>query len=99
MRCGYGGFCFRLVFVKMGYGGVGCKIEAMYGWGWIPRFALEDVEFMSWLEVCRCVRVLRVLQWRWGVRNVSGGCMMGLLRVEDIWCLVGGSLRGMVSLC
>ena len=40
---GYGGFCFRLVCLGMGYSGVGCKIEAMYGWGWIPRFALEDV--------------------------------------------------------
>ena len=31
--CGYRGYCFRLVCLGMGYGVVGCKIEAMCGWG------------------------------------------------------------------
>ena len=26
---------------------MGCKIEAMCGWGLIPRFALEDVELVG----------------------------------------------------
>jgi hypothetical protein len=47
---------------------------------------------LSWLEFGRCVRVLRVLHRRWVVRDFSGGCMMGLLRVVDIWCVVGGVL-------
>ena len=44
----------------------------------------------SWLELGRCMRFLHVLRRRWVVRVASGGCMMGLLRVEGIWCVVGG---------
>ena len=33
------------------------------------------------------------------MRDVSGGYMMGLLRVEDIWFLDGVSLYGVVALC
>jgi hypothetical protein len=56
-------------------------------------------KMLSWLEFGRCMRVLRVLRRRWVVRDVSGGCMMDLLRVEGIWCVVGGSLFGVVALC
>jgi len=49
---GYGGFCFRLVWLVMGYSGVGCKIDAMCGWGWTPRFALEDVELVGFQSLC-----------------------------------------------
>ena len=53
--CGGGGFieCMRgrywayLVYLRMGYGTVGFRIEAMCGWGWIPRFVLEDVAMVS----------------------------------------------------
>jgi len=54
---------------------------------------------LSWLEVGRCMRVLRILRRRWVERDVSGGCMVGLLRVVGICCVVGESLRGLVAFC
>ena len=44
---GYRGFRVCLVYSGMGYGSVGCKIEAVCGWGWIPRLALDDVELVG----------------------------------------------------
>jgi len=37
---------------------------------------------LSWLEVGRCTWVLRGLRRQWVVRDVSGGCMLVLLRME-----------------
>ena len=51
-------------------------------------------KMLSWLEFGRRVRVLLVLRRRWVVRDVSCDRMMGLLRVEDIWCVVGGRCVG-----
>ena len=45
--CGHGGYWVRLVYLRIGYGIVGCRIEAMCGWGWISRFALEDAEVVG----------------------------------------------------
>jgi len=36
LGCGYGGFWVFLVYLGMGYGSVGCKIEAVCGWGRVP---------------------------------------------------------------
>jgi hypothetical protein len=45
--CGYGGFWVFIVYLGMGYGSVGCKIEAVCGWGRAPYFTLEDVELVG----------------------------------------------------
>ena len=94
--CGHGESCVRLVYSGMGHGGVGCKIEAMCG---LDGFHALHWKMLSWIEFGRCVRVLRVLRRRWVVRDVSGGCKMGLFWVDDIWCIVGGSLCGMIAFC
>ena len=85
-------------------------VSSIWGWGMVVSavrlkpcvvgdgFLALHWKMLSWLEFDRCVRILRVLRWVWVVREVSGGCMMGSLRVGDIWCVVGGLLCGMVAL-
>jgi len=77
-------------------------VSSVWGWGMVVsavRFRPCVVEYglhalhlkmLSWLEFGRCVRILRVLRRRWVVRDFRGDCMMGFLRVGDIWCVVGG---------
>ena len=50
--CGYVGYWVCLVYLGMGYGIFGCRIEAMCGWGWVPRFALKFVELVVGLPEC-----------------------------------------------
>ena len=45
--CRCGGYWIFLVYMGMGYGGVGCKIEAVCGRGRVLRFTLEDVELVE----------------------------------------------------
>ncbi len=37
----------RLVYLGIGYSIVGCRVEAMCGWRWNPRFAMEYVELVG----------------------------------------------------
>ena len=78
MECGYAGFWVLFVYLGMGYGSAGCKIEAVCGWRRVPRFTLEDVELVGIRSLCKG---LTNLCRGWIVRAVSGGFMMGFLRV------------------
>ncbi len=63
--------------------------------GMDSTLALEDVELVGVRSLCED---LTCFMSGWVVRDVNGACMMGFLRVWDIWCAVGGSLCGMVAL-
>jgi len=47
MGCGHGGGWVYLVYLGVWFGIVGCRIGAMCGWGWVPRFVLEYVELVG----------------------------------------------------
>jgi len=55
-------------------------------------------KMLSWLEFGRCMWVLRILRRGWVVRDICGGCVMGFLRVEVVWCVGGGSMYAVVAL-
>jgi len=46
-------------------------------------------KMLRYLEFGCCMRVLRVFRRRCVVRDVSGCCKAGLLRVEDVWFIDG----------
>ena len=47
MGCGLVGGWVCLVYSRVGYGVVSCRVEAMCGWGWVPPFALKYVELVG----------------------------------------------------
>ena len=47
MGCGCGGFWVFFVYLGMGYGSVGCRIEVVCGRGRVPRFTLKDVKLVG----------------------------------------------------
>ena len=47
MGCGHVGGWVCLGYLGVRCGGVGGRVEAMCGWGWVPRFALEYVELVG----------------------------------------------------
>ena len=47
MGCGHEGGRVCLGNLRVRYGGVGGRVDAMCGWGWVPRFALKYVELIG----------------------------------------------------
>ena len=47
MGCGHVGGWVCISYLRVRYAGVGDRVEAVCGWGWVPRFALKYVEMVG----------------------------------------------------
>jgi len=89
----------------MGMEGIG-SVSSIWGWGVVVSgvglrpcvvgggFHALYWNMLSWLEFGRYTWVLRCLRRGWVLQDVSGGCMLGLVRVEVAWFIYGGRCVG-----